>query len=51
MVYLDNDNNSNAYLGLQNPDNETQWTIILLPGYGSWFEREIDMIMRLTTGL
>ncbi|HML37988.1 MAG TPA: hypothetical protein PKA19_11310 [Bacillota bacterium] len=51
MVYLDNDNNSNAYLGIQNPDDETQWTVISLPGYGSWFEREMDMIMRIAAGL
>lgn len=51
MVYLDNDDNNNAYLGIQSPDDETEWTIIPLPGYGLWLAREIDMIMRRTTGL
>lgn len=51
IVYIDPDNNKNAYLGIQNPDNQTEWNLFLLPGYGQWLQKEIDMLLRLTSGI
>jgi hypothetical protein len=40
-----------AYLLIQNPDNLTKWTVITLPGYGQWLQKEVDMLLRMKMGL
>lgn len=40
-----------AYLLVQNPDNLTEWTVITLPGYGQWLQKEVDMLLRMKMGL
>ncbi|WP_273483166.1 hypothetical protein [Desulforamulus ruminis] len=51
IVYIDPDNNDNAFLGIQDASNENAWNIILLPGYGSWLAKEIDMFLYMTTAM
>lgn len=50
IVYLDPQNQDNAFLGIQNVQDLNTWTIILMPGYGPWFEKEINMLLYFTTG-
>lgn len=49
MVYIDLNDTTNAYLARQNPDDLSKWDLILLPGYGPWLQKEIDMLLRLKT--
>ena len=51
IVYIDPDNDDNAFLGIQDPQNQNDWNIYLLPGYGLWLEKEIDILLRLTAGM
>ncbi|MCM1542731.1 MAG: hypothetical protein NC121_15915 [Blautia sp.] len=40
-----------ACIGIQSAEDERLWTIWTMPGYGDWLEREIDIYLRMTTGL
>jgi hypothetical protein len=51
IIYIDPDNADDAFLGVQDPQEQMLWTVFRLPGYGTWLEKEIDMLLRLTTGL
>jgi len=51
VVYIDPHDRANAYLARQNPDDLSKWDLILLPGYGLWLQKEIEMLLRLKTGL
>ena len=48
MIYQEG---KDAYFALQDPENLEMWTIWQLPDYGVWLEKEIDMYLRVTTGL
>ncbi len=50
VVYIDPHDRANAYLSRQNPDDLSKWDLILLPDYGSWLQKEIEMLLRLKTG-
>ncbi len=52
IIYADNPQDTeDAYLLIQNPDNLTEWTVITLPGYGQWLQKEVDMLLRMKMGL
>ncbi|MFZ5597566.1 MAG: hypothetical protein ACOY31_11210 [Bacillota bacterium] len=52
IIYADNSQDpEDAYLLIQNPDILTEWTVITLPGYGQWLQKEIDMLLRMKMGL
>lgn len=51
ILYVDPDNASDAVFGIQNPDKESQWNVTVLPGYGEWLKKEIDILLRIKTGL
>lgn len=51
IVYLDPDNHNNAFLGIENAQKQNTWNMILLPGYGPWLEKEIDILLRLTIAM
>jgi len=51
IVYIDTENHDNAFLGIQDDQDQNVWKIILLPGYGPWFEKEINMLLRLTIAM
>ncbi len=51
IVYTDRENVADAFLGIQNPDHQEKWDIFVLPGYGPWLQKEIDVLLRLATGL
>lgn len=51
ILYVDPDNTSNVIFGIQNPEKESQWNITALPGYGEWLRKEIDILLRIKTGL
>lgn len=51
IVYIDPDNDDNAFLGIQDPQNQNVWDIHLLPGYGPWLAKEIDMLMYMTAAM
>lgn len=50
VIYIDPHDGANAYLARQNPDDLSKWDLILLPGYGSWLQKEIEVLLRLKTG-
>jgi hypothetical protein len=51
IIYINPDNVNDAYFGIQNPDNQTKWDLYYLPGYGQWLKKEVDLLLRLHTGL
>ena len=40
-----------AYVGVQSAEDTGQWTIIEMTDYGDWLRKEIDIYVRMTTGL
>ena len=40
-----------AYVGLQSVEDGNKWTVSRIAGYGEWLERELDIFIRMTTGL
>ena len=40
-----------AYVGVQSAEDTGLWTILEMADYGDWLEKEIDIYIRLTTGL
>ncbi|CCQ97900.1 conserved exported hypothetical protein [[Clostridium] ultunense Esp] len=40
-----------AYLGVQNPDHETEWMLYRLPDFNGWLAKEVDLLLRVYTGL
>ncbi|NPV70783.1 MAG: hypothetical protein HPY55_09085 [Firmicutes bacterium] len=51
IVYAAPRNPNDAFLGIQNTDDQTKWSLFSLPGYGPWLKKEIDILLRLATGL
>lgn len=51
MVYSDPQNLHDAYLAIQDPDDQLKWKVFPIPEYGSWLQKEIEIFLRLTTGL
>lgn len=49
IIYIDPDCESNAFLGVQDPQNDNLWEIHALPGCGPWLAKEIDMLAYMTT--
>ena len=44
-------NGEDAYVGYQSVEDGSKWTVIRIAGYGEWLERELDIFIRMTTGL
>ena len=40
-----------AYVGVQSAEDTELWTILEMSDYGDWLEKEIDIYVRMTTGL
>lgn len=40
-----------AYVGVQSAEDTGQWTIMEMTDYGEWLGKEIDIYVRMTTGL
>ena len=40
-----------AYVGVQSAEDTEQWTILEMTDYGDWLGKEIDIYVRMTTGL
>lgn len=40
-----------AYVGIQSPEDNDSWAIWKMPDYGDWLAKEIDIYIRMTTGL
>ena len=40
-----------AYVGVQSAEDTGQWTILEMTDYGDWLGKEIDIYVRMTTGL
>ena len=40
-----------AYVGVQSAEDTELWTILEMADYGDWLEKEIDIYVRMTTGL
>ena len=40
-----------AYVGVQSAEDAGQWTILEMTDYGDWLGKEIDIYVRMTTGL
>jgi len=51
IIYTDPGNVNDAYLGVQNPDNQTKWDLYRLPDYGQWLKKEVDLFLRISKGL
>ncbi|MCL6449101.1 MAG: hypothetical protein K6U04_13305 [Armatimonadetes bacterium] len=51
IIYTDPGNVNDACLGVQKPDNQTEWDLYRLPDYGQWLKKEVDLLLRLRTGL
>ncbi|SHN84836.1 hypothetical protein [Desulfitobacterium chlororespirans] len=51
IIYIDPDCEANAFLGVQDPQNDNLWEIHALPGCGPWLAKEIDMLASMTTAL
>ena len=49
IIYIDPDCEDNAFLGVQDPQNDNLWEIHALPGCGPWLAKEIDMLAYMTT--
>jgi hypothetical protein len=50
ILYEDPQNKEDAYIGIQNPKQLDKWTIIALPGYGQWLNKELDIHLRACCG-
>lgn len=51
IIYTDPGKVNNAYLEVQNLDNQTKWDLYRLPGYGQWLKKEVDLLLRRYKGL
>lgn len=51
MVFVDTGNAQDAVLAIQDPKEQTKWSVVSLPGYGSWLKKQIDIMLRVTKGL
>lgn len=51
IIYTDPGNANDAYLAVQNPDNQTRWSLYRLPDYAQWLKKEVDLLLRIYTGL
>lgn len=51
IIYIDPDCETNAFLGVQDPQNDNLWEIHALPGCGPWLAKEIDMLAYMTTAM
>lgn len=40
-----------AFFAVQNPEESEIWTVWEMPNYGVWFEKEIDMFLRMFAGI
>ena len=40
-----------AYVGVQSAEDTELWTILEMADYGDWLEKELDIYVRMTTGL
>ncbi len=40
-----------AYVGIQSPEDNDSWAIWKMPDYGDWLAKEINIYIRMTTGL
>ena len=40
-----------AYVGVQSAEDTELWTILEMTDYGDWLKKEIDIYVRMTTGL
>ena len=40
-----------AYVGVQSAEDTERWTVLEMPDYGDWLEKEIDIYVRMTAGL
>lgn len=40
-----------AYVGIQSSEDNNSWIIWKMPDYGDWLEKEINIYIRMTTGL
>ena len=40
-----------AYVGVQSAEDTEVWTILEMTDYGDWLEKEMDIYVRMTTGL
>ncbi len=48
LLYVDE---CDAYLMIQSYENLEYWSVYKLPDYGTWLKREIDIIIKCSTGL
>ena len=48
IIYRDGED---AYVGYQSVEDGSKWTVSRIAGYGEWLERELDIFIRMTTGL
>ncbi|WP_274651340.1 hypothetical protein [Paenibacillus humicola] len=51
LIYQDTNHEENADLAIQDPKQADQWLIYILPGYGQWLSRELEIINRVYFGL
>jgi len=51
IIYLQPDNSNDAIFAIQDPVKQSKWTITTLVGYGDWLTKEIDILLRIKTGL
>ncbi|WP_156920643.1 hypothetical protein [Thermicanus aegyptius] len=51
LLFTDPNQVKDAYLGVQNPDHETEWKLYRLPDFNSWLSKEVDLLLRVYTGL
>lgn len=51
IIYINPDNVNDACFGIQHPDNQTKWDLYYLSDYGQWLKKEVDLLLRLHTGL
>lgn len=51
LLFTDPHQEKDAYLGVQNPVHETEWKLYRLPGFNGWLAKEIDLLLRVYTGL
>ncbi|WP_029100418.1 hypothetical protein [Brevibacillus thermoruber] len=51
VIYLDPQNPTDAFVGVQDPHNLDEWKIYQVKDYGDWVKKVIDLYLALHTGL
>lgn len=49
--YLIYQEGEDAYVAIQSVENSDEWTLYQITGYGEWLQKEIDIFLRVMTGL